>query len=483
MVYTNIDLTIVSKEINMTPNFSALKINPALIEALKKQGITSPTPIQELTFPAFSEGVDLLMESHTGSGKTLAFLLPLFEKIDTEKREMQAIILAPTHELVMQIHEQINLLAKNSNFSIKSCPIMGEVNIDSQIKRLREKPQIIVGTAGRILDLMLKKKITASTIQTVILDEADHLLDQNQANTIKKMLHLLSESTQICLCSASMSSQSTEAVKSFMSAPTVIRTSNKTVLNPNIKHFCLVTEQREKFDMLKKLLLATHTQKALIFVSQNTNTTSLVDKLNYHGHSVATISGKLTKEERKAALTAFKTGKVKLLISSDLSARGLDVPDITHVIHFDFPLTPHDYLHRAGRSARGFKDGYSICLATPKDLGAIRIFEREFNMSIAPIKLIKGQVRDAHTGEVVATSPTTSKKQAAEVTTSKKRNKYPKGFNATKKEKNETMPSATKLTSSKNKSSIDDNLFQTDTGTLADALALIAQDEYGKDYE
>lgn len=482
MVYTNIDLTIVSKEINMTPTFSALQINHELIEALKKQGITSPTPIQALTFPAFLEGEDLLMESHTGSGKTLAFLLPLFEKIDLEKREMQAIILAPTHELVMQIHEQVTLLAKNSNFSIKSCPIMGEVNIDSQIKKLRDKPQIIVGTAGRILDLMVKKKITASTIQTIILDEADHLLEQNQASTIKKMLHLLPHNRQICLCSASMSPHAVAAVNTFMSAPTIIRTSNKTVLNPNIKHFCLVTEQREKFDMLRKLLLATHTQKALIFVSQNTNTTTLVEKLHYHGYSVATISGKLTKEERKAALTAFKTGKVKLLISSDLSARGLDVPDITHVIHFDFPLTPHDYLHRAGRSARGFKEGHSICLATSKDLGALRIFEREFNITIAPIKLVKGQVRDSATGEIVATSSPSEKVPSSEATPSKKRNKYPKGFNAAKKEKTTTsVPPKSSVT--KKNAPIHKALLETETGTLADALALIAQDEYIKKHE
>ncbi len=485
MVYTSIDLNTVSKEINMTHTFSALKINHALIEALKKQGITSPTAIQELTFPAFLEGHDLLMESHTGSGKTLAFLLPLFEKIDLERREMQAIILAPTHELVMQIHEQITILAKNSNFGIKSCPIMGEVNIDSQIKKLREKPQIIVGTAGRILDLMIKKKITASTIQTIILDEADHLLDQNQSSTIKKMLHLLPHNRQICLCSASMRPKAVEAVKSFMSAPTIVRTSDQTVLNPRIKHFCLVTEQREKFDTLRKLLVASHTERALIFVSQNTDTSTLVEKLKYHGHSVATISGKLTKEARKAALTAFRTGKVKLLISSDLSARGLDVPDITHVIHFDFPLTPHDYLHRAGRSARGFKEGYSICLATSKDLGAIRIFERDFNITIAPIKLIKGQVKDLNTGEVVASSKPTEKTTSSEKVQSNKRNKYPKGFNATKKERNtdSAIVPVAKLKSTQKKIPINDKLLTTDTGTLADALALIAQDEFGKNHE
>ncbi len=470
----------------MTHTFSALKINHSLIEGLKHQGITSPMPIQELTLPAFLEGHDVIIESHTGSGKTLAFVLPLFEKIDLTKREMQAIILAPTHELVMQIHEQITVLAKNSSLNIQSCPIIGEVNIDHQIKKLRDKPQIIVGTAGRILDLMTKKKITASTIQTVILDEADHLLDQNQANTIKKMLYLLPKDRQICLCSASMSPTAIEAVKTFMTHPVTVRTAEETVLNPRIKHFCLVSEQREKFDMLRKLLVATHTQRALIFVSQNTDTTTLVEKLKHHGHSVATISGKLTKEARKAALTAFRSGKVKLLISSDLSARGLDVPDITHVIHFDFPLTAHEYLHRAGRSARGFKEGHSICLATPKDLGAIRIFERDFNITIIPIKLIKGQVRDLKTGEIVASSDPSDQKPSLEKSESKKRNKYPKGFNSEKK-KNSTASTPVheaKLKSHKKNTSFkEDASHASHTSTLADALSLIAQDKFGKNYE
>ena len=473
----------------MSHTFSTLKINPSIIEGLQKQGITSPTPIQELTVPAFMEGNDLIIKSHTGSGKTLAFVLPLLEKIDLTKREVQAIILAPTHELVMQIHEQINLLSKNSDLDIKSCPIMGEVNIDNQIKKLREKPAIVVGTCGRILDLMSKKKITASTIQTIILDEADHLLDQKQSNTIKKLLYSLPQNRQICLCSASITQSATQTVKDFMINPVTVSTSKQISLNPRISHFYLMSDQREKFDTLRKLLLATHTERALIFVSQNTDTRTLVEKLKYHEHSVATISGKLSKEERKAALTAFRTGKVKLLVSSDLSARGLDVPDITHVIHFDFPLTPHEYLHRAGRSARGFKEGQSICLATTKDLGAIRIFERDFDITIAPISLIKGQIKDLSTGNWLNTLAPITNKSSTEKATSKKRNKYPKGFNSGKKEnKSISQPTSTpipaiKLKSNKNKEVLQENPLTSSTGTLDDALKLISQDKFGKNYE
>ena len=473
----------------MSHTFSTLKINPSIIEGLKKQGISTPTPIQELTVPAFMEGHDLIIKSHTGSGKTLAFVLPLLEKIDPMKREVQAIILAPTHELVMQIHEQITLLSRNSNLSIQSCPIIGEVNIEHQIKKLREKPAIIVGSCGRILDLMSKKKISATTVQTIILDEADHLLDRNQSNTVKKLLYLLPTNRQICLCSASITPSAIATVNTFMTNPVTVSTATQITLNPRISHFYMLSEQREKFDGLRKLLLATQTNRALIFVSQNTDTKTLVEKLKYHGHSVATISGKLTKEERKAALTAFRTGKVKLLVSSDLSARGLDVPDITHVIHFDFPLTPHEYLHRAGRSARGLKDGQSICLATSKDLGALRIFERDFGITITPIAVVKGQIKDMISGNYLIPPKPLSPKTQEEVVTSKKRNKYPKGYNSGKKEAKtateatpKTAP-AIKLKSHKNKEVSTDPLLTTTNGTLADALKLIAQDKFGKKYE
>lgn len=468
----------------MPHTFNTLNINPSIIEGLKKQGISSPTPIQELTVPTFMAGDDLIMKSHTGSGKTLAFVLPLFEKIDQSKREVQAIILAPTHELVMQIHEQITLLSKNSGLGIKSCPIMGEVNIEHQIKKLKDKPAIVVGSCGRILDLMSKKKINTSTVQTVVLDEADHLLDNNQANTIKRLLYALPKSRQICLCSASITDSAVTAVKALMTDPVTVSTSEVTTLNPRIGHFYLMSDQREKFDTLRKLLVASKTERALIFVSQNTDTHTLVEKLKYHQHEVATISGKMPKETRKAALTAFKTGKVKLLVSSDLSARGLDVPDITHVIHFDFPLTSQEYLHRAGRSARGFKEGQSICLATTKDLGALRIFERQFDIKFAPIELIKGRIKNMATGEWFEEKTPTKKEDGAPA---KSRNKYPKGFNSDKKKAPSTPQSVpnpgVKLKTKKRTPEASDPLLTETDGTLDAALKLIAQDKFGKNYE
>lgn len=462
----------------MQTDFTAFNLDKRIIEGLKAQNITAPTPVQARTIPAFLEGYDIIAESHTGSGKTLAFLLPLFEKIDTSKQEMQAIILAPTHELVMQIHEQIALLAKNSTIPVTSLPIMGEVNIEKQIQKLKDKPHIIVGSAGRVLDLMSRRKITAHTIKTVILDEADNLLGQNQAGTIKKLLHMTMQKRQLCIFSASISKQTLDVASTFMPAPTIIQMAPKTSLNPNIKHMYIVGDKRDKFEILRKLLVATNIQKGLIFVSQNTDVTTIIEKLQYHKYKVAAISGKISKEERKNALMRFKKGQVQILISSDLSARGLDVPDISHIFHFDMPLTAHDYLHRAGRTARGIAKGTSICITSPKELGAIRIYEREFNIKFTPISLIKGHIKCLDSGEMIKSdlTKTTSTKETVSKTNS--RNKYPKGFNSDKKAPKKLKANAATLQAKLN------NKSKASSGSLADVMALIEADaKFGKNYE
>lgn len=480
----------------MQTSFQTLHLNEALITGLKKQNITTPTTIQALTYPAFLEGKDLMVESHTGSGKTLAFLLPLFEKINKDLNANQAIILAPTHELAVQIHEQIKLLARNSELPVTSNLLIGEVNMEKQIFRLKEKPQILVGSPGRILDLMMQKKISVSTLETVILDEADNLLENSQGATVKKLLYQIGTDVQVAMFSASMTSSVEELATPFLKEPVFLRTADQTALNPDITHFYIKTEVREKFDTLKKLLLATEAPRSLVFVSQHTDTRVLVEKLNYHGFTVATLSGKLSKEERKNALAQFKSGKVKVLLSSDLSARGLDIPYITHIFHYDLPLTPQDYLHRSGRSGRNGQKGTSISILTAKDLGLIGLLERTFKMKPSEIMLTKGRIKNLATDEFVETASIPAALQ--KVSENKKRNKYPKGFNSNttnkkaKEKKNNSIASSTKETKvqdhkkvtldtkrlSKKKIKTKDTTNDLDlltSGSLADALKLIEE--------
>lgn len=478
----------------MQTSFQTLNLRKELQTGLAAQNITSPTPIQALTYPAFLEGRDLMVESHTGSGKTLAFLLPLFEKIDFNLKANQAVILAPTHELAHQIHEQIKLLAKNTELPVTSALLMGEMSIDKQIIRLREKPQILVGSPGRILDLMLKKKITGASIETLILDEADNLLESSQSSTVKKLLHQVKKEVQIAMFSASMSSKVKEIAAPFLKEPVFLHTASQTVLNPDLEHFYVKTDLRDKFETLKKLLQATNAQKALVFVSQNTDTKVLVEKLKYHGFTVATISGKLSKEERQAALTQFKAGKVRVLLSSDLSARGLDVARISHVFHYDLPLTPADYLHRAGRSARNGEKGTSISILTPKDLGLVGLLKRTFKISPDEISLIKGRIKNLASNSFIEPEVTVAVTETSK--SGKKRNKYPKGYTsesskAKQKAKTADAPKApeaepvSKTRTLKKKikpqsSSYSDDLM---SGSLADALKLIEEAGLSKSEE
>lgn len=446
----------------METSFDTLKIDSRLIKGLQAQAITCPTPVQALTYPKFCSSQNLIVESHTGSGKTLAYLLPLFEKIDATLKGNQAIILAPTHELSIQINEQIKKLSQNSGLSITSALIMGEVNIQNQINKLKTKPQIIVGSPGRILDLVMKKKITIKTVQTFILDEADNLLESSQGSTVKKLLHQLEPDTQIALFSASISKEVKKIAAPFLKDPHFIHTSEKTELSPTLEHFYIKIALKEKFEVLKKLILATKTQRCLVFVNQHTDTPLLIEKLTYHNLKVSNLSGKCSKEERKLALENFKSGKTNVLISSDVSARGLDVKGISHVFHYDIPLTAEDYLHRSGRSGRNGNKGTSIALLTSKDLGLLGILSRTFKINVTEIAVINGKIKNLATGKWIDSESLPMLKEA---TPSKKKNKYPKGYTTEPKQDKVKHPKKKALPVEEDTSL---------SGTLSDALKLIS---------
>ncbi len=375
----------------MSLSFETLNLNPSLIEGLAKQNITTPTTIQAEAIPVILSRQDVIAQSHTGSGKTLAFVTPLFQLIDSSKREMQVLILAPTHELVMQIDAQIKLLAANSGEPVTSTTIIGGANIEKQIKKLKEKPHFIVGSAGRILELIKKKKITAHTIKTIVLDEADSLLDNTNTKTIQDIIKTTLRDRQLCLFSASISDNTLELAKSLMKEPVVLKTAETVEMNPNIEHFYLKGDRRDKFELLRKLIVAEEPQRALIFVNQNDSMQEIAEKLNYHQKETFMMRGNIKKEERKRALDAFRSGKIKLLISSDLTARGLDIPEVTHIIHLDCPSNPNEYLHRAGRTARGNASGKSICIVTDKDLSTLKKYQKKFKIHFEEMKVSHGK--------------------------------------------------------------------------------------------
>ena len=379
----------------MNKSFNELNISESIINGLAKQNITIPTGIQETSIPFALENKDIIAEAHTGTGKTLAFLIPIFEKINYEKREMQAIILAPTHELVMQIETQIKLLASNSSMGITSLSIMGESNIEKQIKKLKEiKPHIIVGSPGRILDLIRKKKITAHTIKTIVLDEADNLLSKNKPAIIKDIIKSTMKDRQLMFFSASINNETLKLAKTLVKDVEIIKIENKSEINPKIEHLCILGSLRDRFENLRKLLAAEQPERAIIFVNNNTDLRQINEKLQYHKVKSTAIYGNASKEDRQRALDAFRRGKCNVLVSSDLSARGLDIPEVSHIISLDFPVNPDEYLHRAGRTARGNNSGVSVCLITNKDIEILQSYEKAFNIEFTVKRLYGGKLLD-----------------------------------------------------------------------------------------
>lgn len=379
----------------MNKSFNELNINNSIVVGLEKQNITIPTGIQETAIPFALENKDIIAEAHTGTGKTLAFLIPIFEKINVEKREMQAIILAPTHELVVQIESQIKLLSTNSGINVTSLSIMGESNIEKQIKKLKEvKPHIIVGSPGRILDLIKKKKITAHTIKTIVLDEADNLLSKNKPVIIKDIIKSTMKDRQLMFFSASINKETLNLAKTLVKDVEIIKIENKSEINPKIEHICILVSLRDRFENLRKLLAAEQPQRAIVFVNNNTDLRQINEKLQYHKVKSTAIYGNASKEERQRALDAFRRGKCNVLVSSDLSARGLDIPEVSHIISLDFPVNPDEYLHRAGRTARGNNSGVSVCLITNKDIKILQSYEKAFDIEFTVKKLYGGKLMD-----------------------------------------------------------------------------------------
>ena len=376
----------------MSLSFEALGLNASIVEGLIKQNITTPTAIQTQAVPVILSHQDVIAQSHTGSGKTLAFVAPLFQKVDTSKREMQVLILAPTHELVMQIDQQIKLLATNSGEAVTSTTIIGGANIEKQIKKLKDtKPHFIVGTPGRILELIKKKKITAHTIKTIVLDEADSLLDNTNTKTIQDIIKTTLRDRQLCLFSASISENTSALAQSMMKEPVIIKASDEVEMNPNIQHYYLKGDRRDKFELLRKLIVAEEPTRALIFVNQNDSMQEIAEKLNFHKKETFMMRGNIKKEERKRALDSFRNGSIRLLISTDLTARGLDIPEVTHVIHLDCPANPNEYLHRAGRTARGYQSGKSICIITEKELSTLKKYQKKFKITFNEMTVSHGK--------------------------------------------------------------------------------------------
>ncbi|MDP4091700.1 MAG: DEAD/DEAH box helicase [Bacillota bacterium] len=378
----------------MSNSFEVLGLGPALIDGLKKQGITEPMEIQERVIPLALQRKDIIGQSKTGTGKTLAYVLPIFEWVDIEKRELQALILAPTYELVVQIHKEIERLAADSGKAVAAAAIIGEANITRQIERLKEKPQIVVGSTGRILELINKKKLSGHTIKTIVIDEADRLLDKDNIDIVKAVIKTTLRERQLMIFSATISQKTVETAREIMKEPEIVKVEDKDTVNPDITNYYFVCDRRDKFEMLRKLIHAVNPEKAIVFINNSDDILVTTEKLKYHKLKAEGIHGTHEKEERKKALEAFREGRVQLLVASDLAARGLDIKGVTHIFNLEVPENPKDYLHRAGRTGRAGSSGTALSIVTEREEEQINKIARAYKIQIEKKDVFKGKIVD-----------------------------------------------------------------------------------------
>lgn len=375
--------------------FLDLNINQEVTKALGKVGITEPTKIQTSTIPSILENLDIIAQSETGSGKTLAYLLPLIEKVEYEKRENQFIILAPTHELGVQVNNVIQSIKDNSGLNLTSTVIIGNVNIKRQVEALREKPQFVIGSPGRILELIKLKKISAHTVKTVVIDECDRLLDENNIDTVKAVIKTTLKQRQILMFSATISQEVVEIGNTIMKDPKVIKEDENVKVSENIDHVFMVCDRRDKILLLRKIMAALKPMKAIAFINKTDEIEILSSKLKFHGLRADGIHGSFVKNERKKVMDDFKSGKINLMVASDLAARGLDIEGVSHIINIDIPDEPKDYLHRTGRTGRANNKGIAISIVTDEEVPKIKKIENQFNIKIDYVELSHGKVMDA----------------------------------------------------------------------------------------
>lgn len=361
------------------------KLTHAIREAFQ---INTLTEIQEKTLAELEKNA--FITAQTGSGKTLAYLLPLLDKISTEEAKNTLLIVVPTQELALQIKEV--LLAINDNLEIPYTveALIGGANINYQIEKLKKKPQILIGTPGRIINLFDKRKINGQTIEYLVFDEIDAM--KEKLHLLEKIKKALRKTTQTIAVTATL----TEEDKNFFSALLpdfqVIQSSHAPHLNPNISHYFIISEQRDKIALLRQILASSFGETSLVFLNKPDQIERVTQKLAFHNYPVTALYGDMKKEERKEAMSAFRTGLKPILISSDLTARGVDLVNISQIIHLDFPLSPLSYIHRAGRTARGTEaTGISIALVNEKEKAAIRIYERDLGLKFQELELYEGE--------------------------------------------------------------------------------------------
>lgn len=357
-------------------NFEVLGISPEVLKAITDLGFESPTPIQEKAIPTLITGdADLVALAQTGTGKTAAFGLPLLELIDEDFRKTQALILCPTRELCIQISKDLQNFSKYRN-GVHVVPIYGGASIEGQIREVRKGPQIIVGTPGRMVDMLERGIIDLSLVRFVVLDEADEMLNMGFKDDLDTILSDTPDEKRTWLFSATMPDEVSRIAKNYMSDPEEITVGGKNTGNANIEHQYYVVHQRDKYLALKRIADFNPDIFAIVFCRTKAETQQVADALIKDGYNADALHGDLSQAQRDYVMKRYRSRSLNMLVATDVAARGIDVNDVTHVINYNLPDEIENYTHRSGRTARAGKKGVSIVIINMKEVHKIRQIEK-----------------------------------------------------------------------------------------------------------
>lgn len=332
-----------------------------------------------------------MLTAETGTGKTLAYLLPIFARLDPTQATAQAVILAPSHELAIQIHRQCCDLGQNAGMPVRSLLLIGGTSMERQLDKLKQKPHVVVGTPGRVHELITRNKLKVSAVRTVVMDEADHLMSGDSRSLMRAIVGTMPATVQLVFVSATTHADAVAAIEAM--APGVERLSPGTnAVNSDITHLVMVCEARDKPKLLRQVLSAMQPDRALVFAQDDALAERATADLAYHHVPTVELHADFAKFDRKQAMDDFRAGRAQVMVASDMAARGLDLPGITHVIQLDAPRQPRAYLHRAGRTGRAGCKGVSLTLLGTDERRLLKRYETDLGITLIEVRLREGRV-------------------------------------------------------------------------------------------
>jgi ATP-dependent RNA helicase DeaD len=368
--------------------FAELGLEPTLLEAVHDVGYESPSPIQEEAIPPLLEGLDMIGQAQTGSGKTAAFGLPMLQFVDPADPDVQGLVLTPTRELCIQVTQALRAYGKRKGIDVVA--VFGGAPIRSQQAQLRAGGHIVVGTVGRVKDLISRHSLVLNACRFVVLDEADEMLDLGFLEDVERILALTPSSRQTALFSATMPSEIRRLADQYLYDPVTIKVKAATLTVDTVEQFALEVRPREKNDRLVEVLDCERPEQAIVFVRTKIRCDQLYRTLRDRGMNVKALHGDMTQGARDGVMISFKDGRLPLLVATDVAARGLDIVGVSHIINFDVPTSPDVYVHRVGRTGRVGRSGRAITFYEPRQQREIQAIERHAGVKLSP------WVKDAH---------------------------------------------------------------------------------------